>query len=121
GGDRRVVVRPVVVGARVERGAVEEESARDLAEPELLGALEEHVLQEMRHPGDPGVLVARAHAVPDAQADDRGAPDLLDEHGETVRQDGFLDARGDRPYRWSGGGGRPGGSAGGGEQPDRGD
>ena len=94
GRDRRVVVRPVVVRARVERGAVEEQGPGDLAEPVLPRALEEHVLEQVGDPGDPGVLVAGPGTVPDAEADDRRAPDLLDEHGEAVRQHGLLDARG---------------------------
>src|SRR5262249_6327861 len=119
GGDRRVVVRPVVVGARVEGCAIEEESSGDLAESQLLRALEEHVFEEVGHPGDPGVLVARADAVPDAEADDRSVPDFLHEDGEAVRQDGFLDTGGDRGGR--GGGGRGSRSATGGEQSEHGD
>ena len=95
GGDRRVVVRPVVVRARVEGGAVEEERPGDLPEPVLLGALEEHVLEQVGHAGDPGVLVARPGPVPDAEADDRRVPDLLDEDGEAVREHRLLDARGE--------------------------
>ena len=106
GGDRRVVVRPVVVGARVESGAVEGQGPGDLAQPVLPRPLEEHVLEEVGHPGDSRVLVARPDPVPDAEADDRCAPDLLDEHGEAVRQDGLLDARGQS--RRGGGGGRGG-------------
>ena len=95
GGDRRVVVRPVVVGARVERRAVQEQRAGDLSEPVLARALEEHVLEEMGHSRDARVLVPRADPVPDAEADDRRAPHFLHQHGEAVREHGFLDAGGE--------------------------
>ena len=117
-GNRRVVVRPVVVRAGVEGRAVQEEGASDLAEPELLRALEEHVLEEMGHPGNASVLVARADSVPDAEADDRRAPHLLHQHGEAVRQHGLLDAGGEAGRRKPGGRGRAAGAAGGDAQED---
>ena len=108
GGHGLVVVRPVEVGARVEGGAVQEEQARDLADAELLRALEHHVLEEVRDARDPGMLVSGADLVPDAEAHHGGPVDLLRQDAEPVGQDGLPDARGEGGAR-RGSGSRRGG------------
>ena len=48
------------------------------------GALEEHVLEEVRHPRRAGHLVAPADVVPDPHRDDRRMPRFERVHDQTV-------------------------------------
>ena len=72
-GSERVVVPAIFEGEKVYRA---------LLEP--VGALKEHVLQEVRLPGLPEFLVPGADAIPDHRGDNRGRMKFAGENGETV-------------------------------------
>ena len=77
------VVRPIGVGRSVE------DAADFLQRPEIAGivvlrALEHQVLEQVREPGAPGLLVLRADVVPDVDGDDRAVVILVHDHVEPV-------------------------------------
>ena len=102
-GDLQTVVRErleiggvVTPGEGVLLPAVLRDDARELARGEPLGTLEHHVLEQVRHAGDPAVLVTRSHLVPDLRDEDRGASVRFDQHLEAVVECPFIDGLGRR-------------------------
>jgi hypothetical protein len=70
----------------VRRAAVPLDQVVERARPELLPAVEHHVLEEMRDAGLAARLVARAGAVEDVRRDDGRGVILVHEDAEAVRQ-----------------------------------
>ena len=73
-----------------------------LARADVLGPLEHHVLEQMREPGAPLALVARADVVVDDDREHRRGVILRDDHAQAVLELGVgeldrLDGRGGKP------------------------
>ena len=84
GGQDLVVERPILVGRPVHRAAVGEDEMRVLAGADVRGALEHHVLEEVREPGAALALVARADVVVDRDGEDRRRVIFRDDHAQPV-------------------------------------
>ena len=65
----------------------------------VLRALEHQVLEEMREPGAPGLLVLRADVIHELQVDDRRRMVFRQHQRQTVRQFGDLVQQFRRAYR----------------------
>jgi hypothetical protein len=92
GGQRLEVIGTVEIG-----GAIEVRCARPFHELQMpvlrhvLGALEHHVLEQVREARTPDLLVGRSHVIPEVHRD-HWQPAVLDEdHLEAVRQAVFLE------------------------------
>ena len=79
------VVRAVGVGRSVQRAA-RALQRREVARVVMLRSFEHQVLEEMREPGAPGLLVLRPDVIPDVDGDDRAGAVLVQQHVEAVRQ-----------------------------------
>ena len=84
GRQRLEVERPLLVGRAVHRAAVDEDQVRVLAGPDVLGALEHHVLEQMGEAGAALALVARADVVVDDDGEDRRRVVFGDDHAQAV-------------------------------------
>jgi hypothetical protein len=122
-----VVARVVVDRVRVEIAALGLGLLRDLAHAAARRALEEHVLEHVRHADDVVRLVEVAGAHEGVDRDDRRRGVAPDEHGEAVREHGAVHRGGieqldriGRGHRADGGASRGrGGRAGRDEAPHR--
>jgi hypothetical protein len=56
----------------------------------VLAAAEHQVLEQVRKTGLPGLLVLRAHVIPDVEGHDGGFVILVNDQGETVLEHEFL-------------------------------
>ena len=82
------VERPILVGRAVHAAAVHEHQIGMLAGTDVLGALEHHVLEQVREPGAALALVARADVVVHRNREDRRGVILRDDHAQPVLEAG---------------------------------
>jgi hypothetical protein len=90
-GEILIVGRVVAPGEGVLLTAVLGDDARELPRRQTLGALEHHVLQDVRDAGDAAVLIARSDAIPDLRGQDGGAMIGLDQDLESVVELALVD------------------------------
>ena len=83
---RRVVDGGVVAGVRVDPAADALDGTGDFADAAPLGALEEHVLVEVREAFFAGPLVCGTDLRPDLQLRDRCEVGLAEQHRQTIRE-----------------------------------
>ena len=91
GRKRLVVVRPVEPRGAVERPARVLDELEVLVVADVLRALEQQVLEEVREARPPGPLVLRAHVVHEVDRHDRHGPVLVKDHAKAVVEDPFLE------------------------------
>ena len=78
--------RLVVGGVGVALAADRRDHRGVLFGPDVLRALEHHVLEEVREAGAPRLLVLRADVIPDCEVDDRRRVIFGQDHGQPVGQ-----------------------------------
>ena len=78
GGEGLEVIGAVLGGGAVHVAAVVFNQDHVLALADVLGALEHHVLEQVREPGAPGMFAVRAHVVGDG--DPVGGGGVIDRH-----------------------------------------
>jgi len=83
-GHRLEVAGHILAGERVPERAVSREKLVEVALRMLGRALEEHVLEEVRHTGGPGHLISSAHLIPDPERNDGRVPRLERVHHQPV-------------------------------------